>query len=92
LGRTLRARLAHEYGLEINWDIAEFQLARWITAKDRNLLERFVTHYRRAIALDIDDDVVFLARNAFDLDYTGRQNTDVSFSDVKDIYGRSNAG
>jgi peptide subunit release factor RF-3 len=51
-----------------------------------------VTHYRRAIALDIDDDVVFLARNAFDLDYTGRQNTDVSFSDVKDIYGRSNAG
>jgi peptide chain release factor 3 len=89
---VLRARLAHEYGLEINWDIAEFQLARWITAKDRNLLERFVTHYRRAIALDIDDDVVFLARNAFDLDYTGRQNTDVSFSDVKDIYGRSNAG
>ena len=89
---VLRARLAHEYGLEINWDIAEFQLARWITAKDRNLLERFVAHYRRAIALDIDDDVVFLARNAFDLDYTGRQNTDVSFSDVKDIYGRSNAG
>jgi peptide chain release factor 3 len=89
---VLRARLAHEYGLEINWDIAEFQLARWITANDRNLLERFVANYRRAIAQDIDGDVVFLARTAFDLDYTGRENSDVSFSDVKDIYGRSNAG
>ena len=89
---VLRARLDHEYGLEINWDIAEFQLARWITAKDRNLLERFVAHYRRAIAQDIDGDVVFLARNTFDLDFTGRENTDISFSDVKDFYGRSNTG
>jgi peptide subunit release factor RF-3 len=44
------------------------------------------------IAQDIDGDVVFLVRNTFDLDYTGRENTDIFFSDVKDIYRRSNTG
>ena len=31
---VLRVRLADEYGLEVDWDTAEFQLARWIAADD----------------------------------------------------------
>ena len=83
---VLKARLAHEYGLPVDWDIAEFQLARWIAAKDRSTLDRFVAKHRSAIAEDLDGDLVFLARNAFDLDYTGQQNADVTFTDVKDIH------
>jgi peptide chain release factor 3 len=83
---VLKARLLHEYGLPVDWDVAEFQLARWIAAKDRTTLDRFVAKHRSAIAEDLDGDLVFLARNAFDLDYTGQQNADVTFTDVKDIH------
>jgi len=88
---VLKARLANEYGLEINWDTAEFQLARWIASDDRKLIDQFVSKHRSAIAEDLDGDVVFLARNAFDLDYTGKQNTGITFTDVKDVHRRNQA-
>jgi peptide subunit release factor RF-3 len=50
------------------------------------MLDRFVATYRSAIAEDFDGDLVFLARSAFDLEYTGEHNADISFTDVKDIH------
>src|ERR1700726_2208916 len=89
---VLKVRLADEYGLEIGWSTAEFQFARWIAADDRKLLDPFVASYRSAIAEDFDGDLVFLARNAFDLEYTGEHNPAISFTDVKDIHRREPAG
>jgi peptide chain release factor 3 len=86
---VLRVRLSDEYGLDVDWDIAEFQLARWIKASDAKVLDRFVAGKQSAIAEDLDGDVVFLARNAFDLDYTGRQNAEITFTDVKDHHRQS---
>ena len=40
---VLRERLADEYRLEADWDMPEFQLARWIAAEDRKVLDQFVT-------------------------------------------------
>jgi peptide chain release factor 3 len=88
---VLRQRLAAEYGLEIDWSTAEFQFARWIAADDRKMLDRFATSYPSSIAEDLDGDLVFLARNAFDLEYTGEHNADINFTDVKDIH-RHKAG
>jgi peptide chain release factor 3 len=88
---VLRARLADEYGLPIDWDIPQFQLARWIAAGDRKILDQFVTAHRSTIAEDFDGDLVFLARNAFDLDYTAKQSTGIAFTDVKDIHRRKHA-
>ena len=88
---VLRVRLGDEYSLEVNWDVAEFQLARWISAEDRKVLDQFVASYRAAIAEDLDGDLVFLARNAFNLDYTGKQSPGIIFTDVKDIKKRKAA-
>jgi peptide chain release factor 3 len=88
---VLRVRLNDEYGLEVNWDVAEFQLARWIAAEDPKLLDTFVSTYRSAIAEDLDGDIVFLARNAFNLDYTGRESPGIVFTDVKDVQKKSAA-
>jgi peptide chain release factor 3 len=52
------------------------------------MLDRFLTTYRSSIAEDFDDDLVFLARNAFDLEYTAERNAGISFTDVKDIHRR----
>jgi peptide chain release factor 3 len=85
---VLKARLAAEYGLEIGWDTPEFQFARWIAADDRKILEQFATSYHSAIAEDFDGDLVFLARNPFNLEYTADHNPAISFADVKDIHTR----
>jgi peptide chain release factor 3 len=82
---VLRVRLADEYGLEVSWDTAEFALARWISAEDRKALDNFATAHRAAIADDLDGDPVFLARNAFNLDYTGQQSPGIVFDSVKDV-------
>jgi peptide chain release factor 3 len=89
---VLRARLAAEYGLAIEWSTAEFQFARWIAADDGKLLDQFVASYSSAIAEDMDGDLVFLARNAFNLEYTGEHNPGITFTDVKDIHRRKHAG
>src|SRR5215470_13496114 len=84
-----KSGLSAEYGLEIEWSTPEFQFARWIAAGGRKILDRFVTRYPASIAEDSDDDLVFLARTAFDLEYTGKHNEDIAFSDVKDIHRAS---
>jgi peptide chain release factor 3 len=88
---VLKARLGAEYSLDIGWDVPEFQFARWIAADDRKLLDQFVTEHRSAIAEDFDDDLVFLARNAFNLEYVGERNPAITFTDVKDIHRRKAA-
>ena len=85
---VLRVRLADEYGLNVDWEMPAVQLARWFTAKDRKIHEQFVSAHRSAIAEDLDGDHVFLARNAFDLDYTGKLNPGLAFTDIKDIHSR----
>ncbi len=88
---VLKARLAAEYGLEIGWDTPEFQFARWIAADDRKKLDQLAASYPSAIAEDFDGDLVFLARNAVNLEYTGDHNPAISFTDVKDIHRRKAA-
>ncbi|MFZ0609444.1 MAG: peptide chain release factor 3 [Xanthobacteraceae bacterium] len=83
---VLKARLAAEYGLNIDWSTPEFQFARWIAVDDRKVIDRFAKSYPSSIAEDFDGDLVFLARTAFDLEYTGEHNRDIVFSDVKDIH------
>jgi peptide chain release factor 3 len=88
---VLKARLEAEYGLEVGWDMAEFTLARWISADDPKVLEKFVTSYRSAIAEDLDGDAVFLARNEFNLEYTGQQSPGVVFRNIKESQARAMA-
>jgi len=81
---VLRVRLKDEYGLEVMWDSAEFELARWISSDDPKGLETFVRTYPLSIADDLDGDVVFLAANQFRLDYTKERAPGIVFTDIKD--------
>jgi peptide chain release factor 3 len=81
---VLRVRLHDEYGLEILWDSAEYNLARWISSDDPKALETFVNANRLSIAEDLDGDLVFLAANQFRLDYTAERAPGIRFADIKD--------
>ena len=82
---VLRDRLATEYGLPVEFDQSEFQLARWISAADRKTLEEFAEANRSGIADDLDGDLVYLARSPFYLDYTRERAPGIVFTDVKDV-------
>jgi len=82
---VLKVRLSEEYGLDINFEQPEFQLARWITAADEKKLEDFVQANYSSCAKDLDNDKVFMARNQFILDYTRERASGISFTDIKDV-------
>jgi peptide chain release factor 3 len=82
---VLKVRLAEEYGLPVDFDVSEFELARWISSDDETKLDTFMTTNRSGIADDLDGDPVFLARNQFYLDYTRERAAGISFVDIKDV-------
>jgi peptide chain release factor 3 len=82
---VLRDRLATEYGLPVEFDQSEFQLARWISAADKKTLDAFAEANRSGIADDLDGDLVYLARSQFYLDYTRERAPGIVFTDVKDV-------
>ncbi len=89
---VLRDRLAAEYGLPVEFDPCEFQLARWISAADQKTLDAFADANRSGIAEDLDGDPVYLARSQFYLDYTRERAPGVVFTDVKDVKAAERAG
>jgi peptide chain release factor 3 len=82
---VLKVRLDAEYGLPVEFDTCEFELARWIAADERKVLDEFVAANGAGIADDLDGDLVYLARNEFYLGYTAERSPGIRFADVKDV-------
>jgi peptide chain release factor 3 len=86
---VLVARLSAEYGLEAILDTAGIDVARWVECDDEKVLDQFLAKYRSAIAQDLDGDPVFLARSAFDLNWTRERNEAIRFVDIKETQKKS---
>jgi len=85
---ALKARLDAEYALPVEFEVSEFQLARWISSDDRKKLEAFIAANGSGVADDVDGDPVFLARNEFYLGYTRERAEGIVFSSIKDVKKR----
>ena len=86
---VLKARLDAEYSLPVDFEISEFQLARWISSENAKKLEAFVAANGSGVADDVDGDPVFLAKNQFYLDYTSERAEGIVFSSIKDVKTRA---
>lgn len=82
---VLKARLEAEYSLPVEFEVSEFQLARWVSSEDRKKLDTFIAANTSSIADDVDGDPVYLARNEFYLGYTGERAEGIAFTNVKDV-------
>jgi peptide chain release factor 3 len=82
---VLKARLDAEYSLPVEFEVSEFQLARWISSDDRKKLDAFISANGSGIADDVDGDPVFMAKNEFYLGYTKERAEGIEFSAVKDV-------
>jgi len=82
---VLKARLDAEYALPVEFEVSEFQLARWISSDDRKKLDAFIAANGSGVADDVDGDPVFLAKNEFYLGYTRERAEGINFSSIKDV-------
>lgn len=82
---VLKARLEAEYQLPVDFEVSEFQLARWISSDDRKKLDTFIANNGSSIADDVDGDPVYLAKNEFYLGYTKDRAEGIVFSEIKDV-------
>jgi peptide chain release factor 3 len=88
---VLKERLKQEYGLPVEFEVARFNVCRWISHADRAQLDAFMAKQRAAIARDLDGDPVFLAENAFSLNYEAERAPGMVFNEIKDYQVRAKA-
>jgi peptide chain release factor 3 len=67
---VLATRIDGEYNIKVDFEAAPFETARWVEADDEAELKRFREANGAALAEDRDGAPVFLARNAWELNYT----------------------
>ena len=76
-------RLANEYALEVIFEPSPFAEARWIKG-DKADIEDFIGKHRGAMAGDIDDDPVFLAKSSWETNYVADRFPKVTFLKAKE--------
>jgi len=81
---VLAERLNAEYNLPIAYEQSRFSLCRWISAKNRVDLDKFMAAHGSSIAEDLDGAPVFMASSPFSLNYEAERWPDIIFTDVKD--------
>lgn len=86
---VLTERLKVEYSLPVGFETARFTVCRWISAEDKDDLQKFIASHRAAIASDLDGDPVFLAENGFSLNYEAERAPKIKFATFKDYQIRN---
>ncbi|MDJ0683141.1 MAG: peptide chain release factor 3 [Alphaproteobacteria bacterium] len=81
---VLTTRVNQEYGVAISLEPAPFDTARWVYSDDKAALKKLIDGNSAAMGVDGDGDPVFLARNAWELNYQTEQNPDVQFTAAKE--------
>jgi peptide chain release factor 3 len=71
-------RLANEYQLDVVFEPSPYAEARWLSGKAADLAD-FDSKHRTAMATDIDDATVFLAKSAWEINYLGERFPNVQF-------------
>ena len=80
---VLTTRIESEYNLEVGFEAAPFETARWIDG-DAAEVKKFVEANQGAVALDRDDNPVFLAKSAWELGYTQDKWKSVKFTATRE--------
>jgi peptide chain release factor 3 len=81
---VLADRIATEYDVPVRFEATSVHAARWVRCADAQQLKKFADDNRDAMAIDHDDDWVFLARNEWHLETTTREWPDVELVATKD--------
>ncbi len=76
-------RLANEYQLDVLFEPSPFAEARWIGGAPSEV-EAFVDTHKSAMATDIDNQAVFLAKSAWEIGYVSERYDNLSFQRTRE--------
>jgi peptide chain release factor 3 len=76
-------RLGGEYDLDVVFEAAPYAEARWLAGAKADL-EDFASKHRSAMANDIDGQLVFLAKSAWEIGYLAERFPKVAFERTRE--------
>ena len=79
----MKERVQAEYGLEVEFETAPYNVARWISG-DSAKLEAFMDKNKSQSGTDLDGDPVYLGKDSWDANYTMDKNPDLRFTTTKE--------
>ncbi|WP_188945781.1 peptide chain release factor 3 [Polymorphobacter multimanifer] len=80
---VLISRLEAEYRVAAGFEPSPFETARWVSGEPAEL-KRFIEEHRAAMAEDRDGSPVFMARDAWELNYVSQRETAIRFSATRE--------
>lgn len=81
---VLKTRIQGEYKVEVSYEDAGYETARWVSAADKQVIKTFIDQNRGSMAEDRDENPVLLVRNRWELDRLERNFPDITFSRVRE--------
>jgi peptide chain release factor 3 len=81
---VLISRLQAEYKVDASFEPSPWDTARWIASDDEAALKDFIGTHRSAMAADRDEAPVFMAKDAWELNYVAGRNPLIRFTATKD--------
>lgn len=82
---VIQYRLLNEYGASCEFRPIQYHKATWITSKDKAKLKEFMRVKSSYIALDKDDNPVFLATSVWILNQTIEEYPDIEFHSTSEF-------
>ena len=81
---VLVERIGAEYDIKVSLEPAPYETARWVTAPDAAALKKFEEGNRGNMAQDRDGEPVFMAKSAWELNYTAEKWPDIVLSATRE--------
>jgi len=81
---VMAERMINEYNLDVIFEVAPYNVARWLHCEDSAMLQAFLEKNRSAAATDLDEAPVYLAKNSWHVSYAQEKNPDIRFTSTKE--------
>jgi len=78
------SRLQAEYKVDAGFEASPWDTARWISSDDAKALDQFIGEHRSAMAEDRDGAPVFMAKDAWELNYVAGRFPNIRFASTKE--------
>ena len=83
---VLASRIELEYDLPVRFEASQFNSARWVSGNKIDL-DKFSSENKQHIAIDHDNDLVFLTRLQWDIDRVERDYPEINLTATKEMMG-----
>ena len=81
---VMAERVAAEYGLEVDFETAPYNVARWLSSEAEGAIDAFMDRNKSVSGTDLDGAPVYLGKNAWDAGYAAEKNPDIRFTTTKE--------